>query len=415
MVKITKMKRKIALSTIIIFFLMCLLVWGDSGSEGNPMLLGKVGSPTNITNKPGMTVSFGPGNSYPCPKPTEGEFKFVLRLDESEVRQDWKITIGSPEGRSILLKKDFRPTKGETWLTPTFRAAECQITMSQRAPWLFLEASMVTDPDRRTLSVVCENPRDCSDEKANFNSVSDYELGSDIYAPAPILIKSKVKGMVFLVVEDWDEEKIYTCSGFFVSNLHIMTNWHCLYGKNPDEGKKAGRARVWARAITKDPKTSPTIQNAVLRFPKSFASAGKIDVAILEINNSFPDVLPFRVDFNEMGSEPFAILQYPKNYPLVINADAQCKGYGMGTIFQSDSSGNRVGSVKYLKHGCDTMGGSSGSPLLHRDLKSVVALHYFGHKPGQYDLNRAFLMKDVLEELKKKAPDLFNAIIRQSP
>jgi hypothetical protein len=248
--------------------------------------------------------------------------------------------------------------------------------------------------------VICEHETPCGDEDANFSLVSSFESGTSRYDPAPELIKDRAKGMAFIVVEDLQRRVVYTCSAFLISKTHLLSNRHCLYGPDPVKNATPGRVRVWLRANTVDAKSPPTIQNASVKFPKSLLEAGLADVAILELEPIPTGAIALPLDINSNALGDLAVLQFPRNEPLVINSDAQCTGRGTERMFSEDSS------IRYLTHGCDTLGGSSGSPILKRDLSSVVAIHYYGFQPGKEGLNRAFLISDIIAELKAKKPDL---------
>ncbi len=59
-----------------------------------------------------------------------------------------------------------------------------------------------------------------------------------------------------------------------------------------------------------------------------------------------------------------------------------------------------------FEHRCDTLGGSSGSPVLDRASLNVVGLHHLGFLEGDTPVNRAVLIADVLAKIRTQFPDL---------
>ena len=59
-------------------------------------------------------------------------------------------------------------------------------------------------------------------------------------------------------------------------------------------------------------------------------------------------------------------------------------------------------------HHCDTEGGSSGSPVMDRKTGEVVGLHWAGL--GKENMNKAIIVKKILEEIKEVHPDLYRQI-----
>ena len=59
-----------------------------------------------------------------------------------------------------------------------------------------------------------------------------------------------------------------------------------------------------------------------------------------------------------------------------------------------------------FEHRCDTLGGSSGSPLFDAKTFKVVGLHHLGFNPLNKPVNRAVQMKLVIAKINKKFPAL---------
>lgn len=67
-------------------------------------------------------------------------------------------------------------------------------------------------------------------------------------------------------------------------------------------------------------------------------------------------------------------------------------------IFDADAEGIND-RIDNFAHGCDTYGGSSGSPIFDRESKKVVGLHWSGFNGLNY--NRAIKIKPILEKINK--------------
>jgi V8-like Glu-specific endopeptidase len=74
------------------------------------------------------------------------------------------------------------------------------------------------------------------------------------------------------------------------------------------------------------------------------------------------------------------------------------------------------GGATDFGHLCDTLGGSSGSPVLDRQSGRLVGLHHLGIPPGAADpVNQAVHIGQVLEDVKTRIPALHAEITGQNP
>ena len=67
-------------------------------------------------------------------------------------------------------------------------------------------------------------------------------------------------------------------------------------------------------------------------------------------------------------------------------------------------------------HLCDTLGGSSGSPVLDRQSGGLVGLHHLGIPGGAVDpVNQAVHIGQVLDDVRTRVPALHTEITSQDP
>lgn len=102
---------------------------------------------------------------------------------------------------------------------------------------------------------------------------------------------------------------------------------------------------------------------------------------------------------------PLAMIGHPadKNFTGVkmYEASSNCKVIDskLGVIF------NRTHN---FGHHCDTEGGSSGSPVMDRKTGEVIGLHWAGL--GKENMNKAIIVKKILEEIKEVYPELYQQV-----
>jgi hypothetical protein len=156
-----------------------------------------------------------------------------------------------------------------------------------------------------------------------------------------------------------------------------------------------------------------------------------LDYALLRVNRAEQPDLDLTVARLARAAPPgpgdLAVPQYPGNYPYAINYDKNCRDFGP---VQSHGGETYV----FSPHGCDTAGGSSGSPVFTRDMSEVVGVHaccsLVGDaarmvEPGEParpaddkavvaadpgEVNQYVPMQLILCDIKARDPDLFREI-----
>lgn len=178
-----------------------------------------------------------------------------------------------------------------------------------------------------------------------------------------------------------------TCTGFLIDSGQLMTNQHCV-----------STAEVCASALAifgyeYDP-------NGELSFGEQFECAGlaagkanaELDFSVLDLRGNpaatFGKLELAAIDPASHGA--LMIIQHPAGEPKQISK-TNCAADRIpvdGRTSESD-----------FTHSCDTVGGSSGSPVFD-DSGKVVGLHHYGFaEGGDWSENRAVRMKLILEDI----------------
>ena len=187
------------------------------------------------------------------------------------------------------------------------------------------------------------------------------------------------------------------CTGFLVGADLLMTNQHCI-------------------------STDAEVQSAIVEFgfdsraakPKRFrvskieATDFDLDYSLLRLSGTPPS--PYvRLHFGTAPGEKEAltIIQHPGGEPKQVSFFPNCAA-GTLTLPGREKADTDFGHV------CDTLGGSSGSPVLGWSTGKVVGLHHLGFVPGVKDpQNQAVHIKQILDDIKTKVSDpIYQDLIR---
>lgn len=182
------------------------------------------------------------------------------------------------------------------------------------------------------------------------------------------------------------------CTAFLIAPDVVMTNHHCI----PDERAAAG--------ATFDPtrETGVSYRDRV-RFSCGTRIGGdsSLDYALLRCSGAPGDtygVLDLSSRQARRGDRIYVVQQncdYHRNRSCTPN-----KKVASGAI---EAVGSR------LSHNADTLGGSSGSPVLHAETHVVIGLHNAGvggNYEGRGTKNRAVPMSRIVPELSARFPQI---------
>jgi V8-like Glu-specific endopeptidase len=180
------------------------------------------------------------------------------------------------------------------------------------------------------------------------------------------------------------------CSGSLVryttslpgDNALILTNGHCYEGGMPRPG-----AVVVNRPSTRSFRLlSSNAASTLATFRATelvYATMTDSDVAIYKVSNTYAEIeaaygvqaLTISADHPAAGA-PIKIVSgyWKKIYTCQID-DFVYKLEEAGWIFKD--------AIRYSTPGCETIGGTSGSPIIHADTKEVIGINNTGNEDGQ--------------------------------
>ncbi|HKY20157.1 MAG TPA: serine protease [Vicinamibacterales bacterium] len=194
-----------------------------------------------------------------------------------------------------------------------------------------------------------------------------------------------------------------TCTGFMVGVRLMMTNEHCISNNveaqtaiadfNYDSaGSNPTRVRVESLVVS-----NKGLDYSLLKL----VAAGPPSTGRLFFR---PPSDPAVRQLDIANTAPLFIIQHPSGLPKQVSiADCGLSGERL--------AGVQPASQTDFGHTCDTLGGSSGSPVLNWDTGRVVGLHHFGFHPGVRDpVNQAVHVDDILGHIKANAAAEFKEV-----
>jgi hypothetical protein len=196
-----------------------------------------------------------------------------------------------------------------------------------------------------------------------------------------------------------------TCTGFLVGSRLLLTNEHCI-------SNDAERASALADFDYDQPGPPP----AGIRVQAIVAKDASLDYSLLRLVAD-PPAAAGRLYFAQDGWQwslpparhPLVIVQHPSGRPKEVSiADCQLAGL--------DRVGVTPGDRSDFGHLCDTLGGSSGSPVMDWTTGLVVGLHHFGFHSGSPDpVNQAVTHARILAHVRTADPAAHAEIARPRP
>ena len=154
------------------------------------------------------------------------------------------------------------------------------------------------------------------------------------------------------------------CTGFMISESRMLTNHHCI---NNDEICKS------ADVIFGFHKPSDPLGEEVQKCLRLVDEDEELDAALIEVAGS-PGTRWGSLAFSDGDAnvpEPTVVVQHPAGFHKFVSRK-DC------VVSTMPADGVKEGEGSDFGHSCDTMEGSSGSPVLRRADLKVVGLHHWG-------------------------------------
>lgn len=192
--------------------------------------------------------------------------------------------------------------------------------------------------------------------------------------------------------QDYDFEgivKLNNCSGSLVrfetskdTDLAlVMTNGHCLELGMPKPGKVVTK-RQSERAF-RLMNSEGNVQVTLRATEIVYSSMTKTDITIYKLGETYADIL------SKHGIRPFTLAKdHPtKNTSIDIVSGYWDRGYRC-TIEEfayelKEDGWTFVDSIRYSRPGCETIGGTSGSPIIQTGTRNVIGINNTGNESGE--------------------------------
>ena len=176
------------------------------------------------------------------------------------------------------------------------------------------------------------------------------------------------------------------CTGFLIDEDRMVTNEHCINSKETCSSAVA----IFGFQVNEVGSVSFGEQ---FRCTELLDVDAVLDFALIRLAGK-PGTVWGKLELTRRAptlNEQFYMIQHPAGEPKQISR----KGCSATTAVADG-----LGPGTDIGHKCDTLGGSSGSPILGRDFK-VVALHHFGFAAsGRWrDENRAVRIERIMDRL----------------
>jgi hypothetical protein len=332
-------------------------------------VLGQYGT-VAVINTPVQATSVGPGVVFTeaVSQPNVGAIRIHFTIVDSGTPGVWAVRVGTG-----ARQWDYVPVAGETefWSDemPGDNATVSVISTTAK-PGMKLTMDRTAGSQQPTVPKSVTIP----DERQPWATVQE-----------PFLTLGR--SVVRLRFVDDVKKKVFVCTGWIVfDSQHMLTNNHCI---NSDAEMRSALADVdFDQGVT--PLRS-------VRFRRLLMTDGRLDFSLLELEQ------PLNRPALSLGgaiaaNQPLAVIEHPAGEPKQLSE----KGCSVGL---TSVAGVTLDKTDF-EHLCDTLGGSSGSPVFDRATLRVVGLHHLGFLEGDKSVNRAVVIPDVVNAIRAKFPDL---------
>jgi V8-like Glu-specific endopeptidase len=311
-----------------------------------------------------------------------GAVRLHVEVRQGRPAADWRIRIRDLAGDEV-----------ETWTGGTAPLTSASSFWTGEVRGRGAEIELVSDTDATGLEIAVDQYafRVISGVPQSITGLDQRipirQAPQDVRALAPPIAR-------LLFIRDGEQ---FVCTGFLVTPTLLLTNEHCL-GTEP----AALSAIVEFGFDTVD--AVPT----TFRVSKLEAASIPLDYAIVRLRqapNGFGRVKLAAGPATE--DEALVVIEHPAGEFKQASIE-DCK-------VKSVSKPGTGGGPTDFGHLCDTLGGSSGSPVLDRQTGGLVGLHHLGIPAGAVDpVNQAVHIGQVLADVKTRVPALHAEITGQN-
>jgi hypothetical protein len=182
-----------------------------------------------------------------------------------------------------------------------------------------------------------------------------------------------------------DNGKSYACTGFLVTRELLLTNQHCIATESERDSAQ----------VDFDYDTDRLAKRA-LRLKAIVSTSVPLDYTLLRLKEPV-DRTPLRLETTRPPDrEAMLVIQHPGGEPKQVSI-RDCVVDGPAVRGRSGPDGGADPDSDF-GHQCDTMTGSSGSPVFRFGSRTVVGLHHLAYDAASL-FNRAVHIDRVLADL----------------
>jgi hypothetical protein len=306
-----------------------------------------------------------------------------VQVRRARAAADWRLRVRDLSGGEVETVAGGSPllASGEFW-TREVRGRGAEIVLESDTDAAGLEVAI----DRYAFRVISPIPKSITgiDQRQPVGRAPEEVRGWS----AP------VARLVFVV-----GNRQFTCTGFLVTGDLLLTNEHCL-----------GTAPVALSALVEFGFDSLDSTPETFRVSRLEAVSAPLDYSVVRLTQAPPPRYG-RVAFGAAAAaenQALVVIQHPAGeFKQVSIADCRVSG--------AVRPGVAAGPTDF-GHLCDTLGGSSGSPVVDRQTGRVLGLHHWGFLPdSDTPVNQAVQIGLVLEDLRTRAPALHAEIVGGNP
>jgi hypothetical protein len=194
-----------------------------------------------------------------------------------------------------------------------------------------------------------------------------------------------------------DDGSAYFCTGFLVARDLLMTNEHCIQSE-----RERRSAQVDFDYDTPGAPLVPRLLKAILLLDR------ELDYGLFRLAQP-TDLTPLLLrEAVVQEGNPLLVIQHPAGEPKQVSL--------IGCAIQYTSLRGRGKSQSDFGHLCDTLGGSSGSPVLNPRDGTVIGLHHFGYKKGSTrPVNQAVKIGEILRNIERRDQAVYREILGRIP
>jgi V8-like Glu-specific endopeptidase len=179
------------------------------------------------------------------------------------------------------------------------------------------------------------------------------------------------------------------CTGFLLDDTLMITNEHCVHDKEEA-----------VSTIAEFGYDTLSSNRDVVRVTELVAVDPGLDFAIVRLEKTPPSKykpVTLETQSDVVDGAGLAVIQHPQGQPKMVSLK-DCKVRGIDRV--------GVGNEKTdFGHLCDTLPGSSGSPVFALSSGHVVGLHHLGYPEGSPDPeNQGVRFAEIVKQLKAQHP-----------